>query len=103
MDEETLELGGNISLTGFGVLEPGVMVVVKKIVGNYAKKLSEVTKNFEQISLVLKPVHQKEKSELYELHAKMVAAGKPVTAEITDRNLFFALDKVLKKIESEIS
>jgi ribosome-associated translation inhibitor RaiA len=100
---DTLELGGNIELAGFSNLDGGSMVVVKKIVGNYAKKFSEITTNFEKLSVTMKPVHKTEKSEIHELHAKLIADGKPVTSEISDRNLFFALDKVLKKIENEIS
>lgn len=99
---ETMELGGNIELTGFSELDPGVLVVVKKVVGNYAKRLSEIEKDFEKLQVTLKTVHKTAKSEKNELHAKVIAKGKPYTAEVTDLNLFFALDKVLKKVENEI-
>jgi ribosome-associated translation inhibitor RaiA len=99
---DTLQLGGNIELTGFSDLEPAVMVVVKKIVGNYAKKLSKLVENFEKLHLTLKKVHQTEKSEKYELHARLLGDGKAYASENIDMNLFFCLDKVLKRIESEI-
>jgi ribosome-associated translation inhibitor RaiA len=100
---ETLELGGNIGLTGFSELDPGTMVVVKKIVGNYAKRFSEIEKDFEKLDLTLKIVHKKEKSAKHELHAIVSARGNKYPAEVTDLNLFFALDKVLKKVENAIS
>lgn len=100
---ETLELGGNISLTGFKDLEPGSMTVIKKIAGSYAKKFSEKNSDFEGLSLTMKKVHATEGSEKYELHAKLILKGNPVTAEETDRNLFVVLDNVLKKIEGQVS
>jgi len=100
--DDTVELGGNIRLTGFSELDGGSIIVVKKIVGSYAKKFSERCKKFEKLTLTLKTVHKKEKSEKYELHAKVADGGKDYNAEITERNLFFALDTVLKKLEREI-
>jgi hypothetical protein len=98
MEENALQLGGNIELSGFGNLEPGVMIVLKKIVGNYARKMSDKCKNFERLSLTVKTVHAKEKGEKYELHAKMIENGKPHTASNVDRNLFVAVDSSLKAI-----
>lgn len=98
-----MQLGGNIVLTGFRDLDGSSMVVLKKIVGNYAKKMSEISEKFESLSLTMKKVHETEKSELYEIHAKLMDNGKPVVSEVTDRNLFIAIDGVLKKIVSEIS
>ena len=97
--EETVELGGSISLTGFNSLEPGMMVVVKKIVGTYAKKFSETFADFENLSLRLKSIHEREKSQKWEMTGKVLAKGKAYTAEVTDRNVFIILDKVLKKLE----
>lgn len=103
MQEDTVELGGNISLSGFKDLEPGSMIIIKKIVGNCAKKFSEKSPDFEKLALTMKKVHEKEKSEKYEMHAKLILKGKPVVAEDTDRNLFVVIDKVLKKIEEQVS
>lgn len=92
MEERVLQLGGNIELSGFGELEPGVMIVLKKIIGNYARKMSDKCRNFEKLSLTMKTVHAKERGEKYELHAKMIEKGKPYTASHVDRNLFVAVD-----------
>jgi len=101
--EDTLQLGGNIELTGFKGLDGATLIVVKKIVGNYARKFSEIVQNFENLKVTLKAVHKTEANQVNELHAKILAAGKPTVAEETDRNLFFALDKVMKKLEAEIN
>ena len=100
--DDVLELGGHIELSGFSSLDGANMIVLKKIIGSYARKLSELAKGFEKLQVHMKKVHEKEKSEKYEIHVKVVVSGKPLTSEVTDRNLFFALDKALKKAQSEI-
>ncbi len=104
MDEnpDILELGGSIQLSGFKELDGGEMAVLKKIVGNYAKRLSEICPNFESVALTMKNVHKTEGSKLYELHAKCINAGKPVVSEVTERNLFVGIDSALKKVVNEI-
>jgi len=99
MEDDLLQLGGNIELSGFSKLEGGAMIVLKKIVGNYAKRMSTVAKNFEKLSLTMKTVHDNQ----YELHAKMLDNGSAVTSSITERNLFVAVDSALKKIMNKIS
>lgn len=101
MDED-INLGGNIQLSGFREIDGSSMIVLKKIVGNYAKRISELTKRMEVLHLTLKPVHEREKSEKYEVHAKVVDNGKVYASEVTDRNLFVAIDAVLKKIVNEL-
>ncbi len=97
--DDIIQLGGNISLAGFNELEQAKMIVIKKITGNYVKKMQEKTKNFEGLSLHLKNVH----TSKFELQAKAMANGQAFNSEITDFNLFFALDKALAKILAEIS
>ena len=101
--DDVLRLGGNIELSGFKDIDRPSMIVLKKIVGNYVKRMSELSENFENLSLTMKPVHATEKSELYEIHAKLMDNGKPFVSEVTERNLFVAIDNALKKIISEIS
>ncbi len=97
--DDVLQLGGNISLAGFKELEPAKMVVIKKITGNYVKKMQEKTSKFENLHLHLKPVH----ASKFELQIKVMVNGQSFNAEVTDFNLFFALDKALAKILNEIS
>ena len=102
MEEEGVKLGGNIELTGFRAIDSSSMIVLKKIIGNYAKRIAELTKKLQTLHITLKPVHEREKSEKYEVHAKVVDDGKVYASEITERNLFVAVDTVLKKIVNEL-
>jgi ribosome-associated translation inhibitor RaiA len=104
MAEETLELGGHIELSGFVDLMPGSMTIIKKIVGSYTKRYTEIKPDFEKLHLIMKPIHQTTNiPKLFHLNAKMIHSGKVVTSEAEDRNLFHAIDSCLKKIEAEIS
>jgi|TARA_B100001964_G_scaffold115090_1_gene128327 ribosome-associated translation inhibitor RaiA len=102
MDEPT-QLGGNIELSGFGDIDGASMVVLKKIIGNYGRRLSEISEKFEKLSVTMKPVHETEKSSKYEIHIKLINDGKPIVSEVVERNLFVAVDSALKKIVNEIS
>ena len=100
--EDILRLGGNIQLSGFSDVDRSQMVVLKKIVGGYVKRYTELCQNFESLALNVKFVHKTEQNAIYELHAKCMDNGKPINSEADDRNLFIVLDLVLKKIEAEI-
>lgn len=99
MEEETLQLGGNIELSGFSGLDGGTMIVLKKIVGNYARKMSEKASKFERLGLTMKTVHDNQ----FEMHAKLLDKGSAITSSVTERNLFVAVDSALKKIMNKIS
>ncbi len=101
-NEDPIQLGGNIELSGFSEMDSATMIIIKKIIGNYAKKLSESIKNFEKITLAVKAVHKNEKTQKFELHVHLFANKKDHMTEITDKNIFFALDKALKKIEAMV-
>ncbi|MAG91975.1 hypothetical protein CMO83_04835 [Candidatus Woesearchaeota archaeon] len=100
--DDNKKLGGNIELAGFRDLDGATMVVLKKIVGNHAKRIEELADKLELLHLTLKQVHEREKSEKYEIHAKIVDDGKVFASDVTDRNLFVAVDNVLKKITNEM-
>lgn len=100
---DSIELGGNIELNGFSKIDRSNMVIVKKIVGTYAKKLYEHGNKIDKISLHLKNVHQDQGQGKFEIHAKVISEGKPITSETINNNLFFALDDVLKKIEVQFT
>ena len=101
-ETEVIKLGNSIQLSGFRNLDGGKMVVLKKIVGNHIRKISENCESFENIELIMKPIGP-ESSDQYEIHAKLVDNGKVVAAEDTDRNLFVVVDRVLTKIFNNIS
>lgn len=99
MDED-LELGGNIHLSGFKELKPAEMIVAKKLIGGYARKFSDNFEKYESLHLYLKAVHKTPGSEKYEIHGKLMLKGTFKFSEVIDRNLFIALDNVLKNLEN---
>ena len=95
--DENIQLGGNIKLSGFTNLEGGEMVIIKKIVGNHVKRISELRDKVDEVKINLKTIHATEASKKYELHAFLIA-DKNYNSEVTDRNLYFGIDKVMKKL-----
>jgi ribosome-associated translation inhibitor RaiA len=101
MEEKTISLGEKINLSGFQDEESSTMVIIKKMVGNYVKKIAEGVDNFQDISVRLKKIHQHEgKGGKSEVHVKL-NTGKVYTSEVVDFNLFVALDKAFKKVMAE--
>lgn len=90
----TIELGGNIRLTGFSDKEFPEMVVVKKMVGQYARKLHDSFPGFEELKITRKDVHGSQN----EVHTQVVIEGSHYEASVTDQNLFVAIDESLKKM-----
>lgn len=96
---DNIELGGNINLVGFKDIEPQKLVVIKKVVGNFVKRLQNHYKeDFNNIVIDLKKIHSSES----EIFAKLTISNKIYNANITDFNLFFTLNKVLKKLEEQL-
>lgn len=91
-----IELGGNIDLVGFRELEPSKLVVVKKIVGNYARKMADSSQNFEKLTVTMKPIGTEGKK--FEIKSRVLDNGTPYASEVTDFNLFRVLDMSLNKV-----
>lgn len=96
-----LELGGNIRLTGFDDIDGGSMIILKKIIGNYARKMSDASAKFENLSIVLKKVHGKGMNAKFEINATLSDNGKILNSAFTDKNIFFTVDKVLSSVMSQ--
>ena len=94
-----LKLGGNIILIGFK-LDKQEMILVKKIVGNYAKKIRNFG-DYNQLKIELK-IHKKNKTQEYEAKVSLDVNGKILSAEDRDFNPFSLIDSVLKKVLHEI-
>ncbi|MEM2131312.1 MAG: hypothetical protein QXM96_00705 [Candidatus Woesearchaeota archaeon] len=96
-----VELGGNIELIGFE-REPYEMVVLKKVIGNYARKFSDFfADDYERLVLDLKQIHG-EKSNKFQINARLLTKKKQYNSEVTENNLFVCVADVLKKIEAQI-
>lgn len=100
---EAVSLGGNIELVGFKQVSLADVVVVKKLVGHYTRKIQERSQNFEKIQIFLKEIHKVDNNAKHEIHVKAMDNGKSFNSEIVDKNLFIALDTALKKVLAEIS
>lgn len=87
-----IELGGNIKLENFDDIVGGILVVVKKIIGNYTKQISEKNKNFKEITVT------KEGDNGIKI---VCMCDKEIKVEVNEKSLMFslgkALDEVLKK------
>lgn len=100
---ESVSLGGNIELIGFKQVSLADVVVVKKLVGHYTRKIQEHSQNFEKIQVFLKEIHKIDDNFKHEIHVKVLDDGKAFNSEIVDKNLFIALDSALKKTLAEVS
>lgn len=89
-------------LAGFRDIDSASMPLVEKIIASHAKRIEELAKNMESLHITLKQVHEREKSEKYEIHAKVLDNGKVYISKVTERNLLTALDKALNKVINEM-
>jgi ribosome-associated translation inhibitor RaiA len=99
----SIELGGNIELSGFAELETSELIVLKKVIGNYARKFSDqLQENYQRLVINLKQIHGKSSSK-FEVQIKLMTQSKPYTSEVTENNLFVCVADALKKIEAQIN
>lgn len=104
---EEINLGEKITLKGFQEEEGSTMIVIKKMVGNYVKKIMDESNDLRRVSISLKKVHKhpdgtgKSTGGKNEVHVKL-EADKMHTSEVVDHNLFVALDKAFKKVMASL-
>ena len=99
---ENNKLKANIELNGFREIDSSSMEMVRKNVDNHVRRLLELCKNMENLHVTLKKLHQREKSEIYNIHARLRDGGKIYVSHSEDRNLLIALDKALEKLANEL-
>ena len=85
-----IKLGGNIVLDGCDGLEPATLIVLKKMVGNYARKISEKA-TFEELRIILS-----NNDNMYKLEALLKTKEGETSKAGEDNNLFFALNNALR-------
>lgn len=88
-----MDLGGNITLVGFSDRSFAELIVIKKVVGQYARKCNDSIEGFKHLRITLKSVG----SSKVEIHAHIEIEGSHFASEVVHHNLFVALDSVLKK------
>ena len=98
------DLAGKVEFSGFKGIDEPAMADVQASVRKKLKRLAEVCKGIEKLTVQLKKVHTLPRSEKYEVHTRLtIANGKTYTSTITDYNLLFAIEKALDRIETEAS
>jgi len=85
-----IELGGNIKLDGFDDVEPAQLIVVKKVVGNFAKQYSEKIE-VKQLLIILE-----EKNKV------TVKLNDNISESDEGDNLFFVLNGLLVKVKEKL-
>ena len=91
-----IELGGNISLEGFEEVEQGILIVIKKILGNYVKNITNKIDNFESILISFKF------NENNIIDTKLKFGEKEIKSNSNDKNIFFALNNALAGLDEKI-
>jgi len=87
---ETLELGGNIALTGFSKMDGASMIVLKKIIGSYVKGISEKNSDFKKLELIL------ESKDPMALQV-VLNTKEEKKSQSTNPNIFIALNECLNQ------
>jgi ribosome-associated translation inhibitor RaiA len=100
-EDDNIVLGGNIELVGFKDLDGGSMIILKKMIGNHVRKMSETAERFEKLTVTMKRVGGR--GNKFEVNAKMLDNGRPVNSEVIDFNLFFTVDKALANIQKQLA
>ena len=96
------EFNASIELAGFRDLDSSTMSIINENIGKHARKLSIHCKKMERLHITLKKIHEREKGEKYDIHAKVLDNGKAYTAQVVDRNIFAAIDASLEKLIREL-
>jgi len=89
--EGSLRLGGNIELFGVENIDHSSMIILKKIIGNYARKFSDkggssVTVRFGE----------------GKVDVEINANDTTLSSTASHENVFFMVDDALKQIESKL-
>jgi hypothetical protein len=88
-----MELGEQIELTGFLEQEPGELLIAKKLIGNHVRSISDKNSGFEKMLLALDYTPGG-----IVVQGTLTVSGESKKAVASDSNVFFALDKCLKKL-----
>lgn len=96
-NKETISLGGNIELSGFQNVEKAKLIVLKKIIGNYAKKMQEKRSDYEKLLVRLGGDESNA-----EIKAELIAGGNSILGEDKQDNVFVAIDNALKNVIKQI-
>ncbi len=92
-----IELGGNIFLEGFDILERAELLIAKKLVGGYVRRISDEIAPCDKVEIKLKKV------EKYEVSVSLMVNDKSTKTKTNGENLFITIDSAFKKALKEIN
>ena len=101
-NDEIIQLGDSIQLSGFKIVDSGEMVIIRKLVGTQVRKFQDMIPGFERLVIHLKPVHKTEKSMIFDLNSELIHEGKVMNAKTENRNLFMGVSELFSKFENMI-
>jgi len=91
-----------VELAGFRRLDRSVIDEVRRNIEKHLGRLSRLSSKLENLHLTLKTLHEREKSEIYDIKARMRDNGKIFVSHAMSRNLLAAVDDALEKLASEL-
>ena len=92
-----IELGGNIILQGFETLDHADLLIAKKLVGSYVRKLCDEAGGCDKAEIMLEQL-----TEEYVVKTKISLPNKIINAQAQGTNLFMTIDKALKQVLKQI-
>jgi hypothetical protein len=92
-----MELGGNIKLSGFNNLDHATLIVVKKMIGNYARKITETIGPLQELKLSL----ENSDASGWDLKASLILNSSNFSSQNKGSNLFYTMNNVLNSIIQE--
>ena len=102
MDKADANSKIQMQLAGFRDIDSSSMDIVDKNIQAHARRIAELAEKEAMLHVTLKLIHEREKSEIYDIHAKVTDGGKVYASHVTDRNLLVAVDKAFQKIINEM-
>ncbi|MBR9675458.1 hypothetical protein GOV05_00425 [Candidatus Woesearchaeota archaeon] len=93
-NSETIQLGEKIVLGGFSEVDGASMIILKKIIGNYTRRLIESNPGFEKIEISLD-----QKKTGFETMISLTIKKEAKEYANKDKNLFVSIDGAFKKIK----
>ena len=91
-----------VEFTGFREQDEYTVSMVKNNVMKHLHRLGEICRKADKLHITMKTVHEREKGELYEVHAHFHEPGMTYSSVCVDRNLMVAVDKVIERVISEV-
>ena len=92
----------NYQLAGFHDIDSSAMEIINKNIDTHARKIALLAEKESILHITLKKVHEREKGEIYDIHAKVSDGGNVYASHVTDRNLLAAVDNALQKVINEM-